>query len=254
MSQTSVGTFAVARLPSLLGMIAGLGLGACAHERVLQPQPGTALAAGTRDVAISEVAGVQVAVDGSDWSGDPSNLTEGFMPVRVTLDNHSGRTLRISYRDFNLQGGTGFRYAALPPVRARQKGAAGRGTLLGEAAYQPAIVYTPLARQESESRFFVAPYMAYAYPGLTPWGHSFPYDPSYTDQFYASWPDRLPTRDMLAKAIPEGAVENNGRISGFIYFQSARSRESAVEFDLSLVDMNEGQAFGQVKIPFAVRK
>jgi hypothetical protein len=216
-----------------------LALAACAHEKVLEPAAGAALAPGHQDVAEVSAAGVTVKVSGDSWRGDPQDLGTLFTPVHVTLENHSGKTLRVSYRDFTLAGGSGFHYAALPPMKAR-------GTVSAREAPSASL------RQASwEHRgFFVAPHYSYLYPGLAPWPGFFAYDPLYYDSIYSRWPERLPTKDMLSEALPEGVVEDGGSVSGFVYFQSVTGRESTVRFEMNLVDASGGQTFGLVAIPF----
>src|SRR5438270_2325880 len=132
---------------------------ACVHEKVLEPGAGAELAPGRANVAEAAAAGVSVKVTGDSWKGDPQNLGTLFTPVRVTLENHSGKTLRVSYRDFALAGGSGFKYAAIPPMKAK-------GTLNSSAATP-----SPTLRQAGwEHRgFMVAPHYSYLYPGLDPW-------------------------------------------------------------------------------------
>jgi hypothetical protein len=59
---------------------------------------------------------------------------------------------------------------------------------------------------------------------------------------------------MLAEALPEGVVQEGGKVSGFLYFEGVANRESRVEFVMNLVDASNGENFGQVSIPFAVSK
>ena len=44
--------------------------------------------------------------------------------------------------------------------------------------------------------------------------------------------------------------QDGGTVSGFVYFQSVTSRESAVQFQMNLVDASDGTAFGVITIPF----
>jgi len=228
----------------IAAVLSVLALEACATEKVLKPAAGASLAPGRQNVAEASAAGVSVKVTGDAWKGDPQDLGTLFTPVRVTLENHSGKTLRVSYRDFTLGGGSGFKYAAIPPMKAR-------GTLSSSAA-RP----SPSLRQASwEHRgFMVAPHYSYLYPGLDPWPGVFAYDPLYYDTIYSRWPERLPTQDMLSEALPEGVVQDGGSVSGFVYFQSVTGRESAVQFEMNLVDASGGEAFGVIAIPFQTAK
>jgi hypothetical protein len=248
-------------------MLASMGMAACATTPVLKPEPGDALAPGKKNTVQANVAGVLVLVDGNAWKGDPPDLGQLFTPVLVTIENHSGKTVRVSYADFNLSGSTGFKYSAIPPMSA--KGQIGWADPSSSKIPIQLAVYEPepgkaalsgrvqLAAWEhgfDHDRFMVAPHFAAFYPGWEAWPYAYPYDPFYYDSLYAYWPEQLPTQDMLSKALPEGAVQDNGKVAGFIYFQGVGNRESSVTFAMNLVDPSNGQSLGQVSIPFAVSK
>jgi len=255
---------------SLFGLVLGsVGIAACATAPVLKPEPGDTLAPGKQNVVQADVAGVRVLVAGNVWKGDPADLGQLFTPVMVTIENNSGKTVRVSYADFNLNGSSGFKYAAIPPIKA--KGQIGQATPSSSkvsfqlASYEPAFGKADLSNRVQlvawggehrfdHDRFMVAPHFSSFYPGWEAWPYSYPYDPFYYNSLYAYWPEKLPTQDMLSKALPEGAVQNNGKVSGFVYFQAVGSRESSVTFAMNLVDATSGQALGQVSIPFAVSK
>jgi hypothetical protein len=238
--------------PAIAAVLSVFALGACATEKVLEPAPGTALAPGHQDVAEMKAAGVTIKVAADSWNGDPQNLGTLFTPVRVTIENQSGKTLRVSYRDFSLSGASGFSYAAIPPIKA--KGTISMRDGQPSPKLQMADWEQPsprLQRTGWEHRgFFVAPHYSYMYPGVDPWVGPFAYDPFYYDNFYGRWPEKLPTQDMLKEALPEGAVQNGGSVAGFVYFQSVTGRESAVKFEMTLVDATTGQSFGLIAIPF----
>jgi len=229
---------------SIAAVLSVLALEACATEKVLEPAAGAALAPGGVNVAEASAAGVTVKVTGDSWKGEPRDLGTLFTPVRVTLENHSGKTLRVSYRDFSLAGGSGFNYAAIPPMKAR-------GTL---NASKTTSAPPPRLVGWEHRGFMVAPHYSYLYPGIEAWAGPFAYDPLYYDNFYSRWPERLPTQDMLSEALPEGTLQDGGSVSGFVYFQSVTGRESAVRFKMDLVDATDGQAFGRLAIPFQTKQ
>src|SRR5712691_10351275 len=207
-------------------------LAGCVHDKVLEPAAGAALVPGRQNVAEQSTSGVNLRVTGDAWKGDPQDLGTLFTPVRVTIENHSGKTLRVSYRDFTLAGASGFHYAAIPPMKAR--GTLGMRKAPSSPTLQP-------ARWEHRG-FMVAPHYSYLYPGLEPWPGVFAYDPLWYDTIYSRWPERRPPKDMLSEALPEGVVQDGGSVSGFVYFQSVTGRESAVQFEMNLVDGSDGQA------------
>ncbi len=242
---------------------------ACSHLPELKPDAGAARAPGNPNLALAEVSGVRVIVSGDAWKGEPRNLAEIFTPVKVTIENQSSRALKVNYQEFALKGASGFAYAAIPPLQAyAPTSRAPRASLKAGVAYvsyQPeGAEKGPAVQQQSppprfapriyHDRFFVAPHLSWYYPGWAPWVYPFPYDPLYYDRFYGYWSEPLPTRDMLAEALPAGAVQNGGHVTGFLYFQGVGSRESRVTFQMDLVDASNNQAFGQVSIPFVVNK
>ncbi len=236
-----------------------LVVSACAHVTTLQPDPAASLAPGTTDVATAQVSGVRVLVSGDKWNADPQNLGDVFTPVQVTIDNNSNRALRLSYEEFKLNGSTGFVHAALPPLKAKGTvNQASRETKrsIVLASYEPASANAPLIvpAQFEHDGFYVAPHMMWGYPGYEAWPGAFPYDPLYYDQYYAYWPEQLPTKAMLSNALLEGAVQNAGKVTGFLYFQPVTSSEQRVSFEMDLIDANNGQTFGHVSIPFDVKK
>jgi hypothetical protein len=191
-----------------------LVLEACVHEQVLQPGAGASLAPGRQDVAETTAAGVTVKVAGDSWKGDPEHLGSLFAPIRVNIQNHSRKPLRVTYQDFSLSGASGFQYAAIPPIKAR---------------------CTVSARNEPSS----------ATSRPAEWEH---------DRFSNWPERRPPTQDMLSEALPEGVVEDGGSVAGVVYFEGVTGRESAVELEMTLVDWNDGQPFGRIAIPFQTRQ
>ncbi len=213
-------------------VLSAFAVGACAHEKVLQPGAGAALAPGLKNVAEAATAGVTIRVTGDSWKGDPQDLQGLFTPLRVTIRNESGKTLRVRYNDFRLSGASGSHYAAIPPEKAQQS------LSVREAPSPPS---PRLARWEPL-------HSSYLYPDA--WAGPFGYEAPYNDQSYLNLPRRGRTQDLLSDALPEAVVQDGGRVAGFVYFQNVTRHESAVEFEMTLADASDGQAFGRVAIPF----
>lgn len=235
----------------LIPLVAAASLLGCATEPVLVPGPGASRPAGAPQVALADVAGVRLWANGDAWKGTPSTLEQVLTPVQVTLENHSGRPIRIAYKDFSLLGSTGFHYAALPPfsLQGTAVSAAGQPGAVIPAAYHPVAPIQPRFRSE---RFLLArPYLGF-YPGFQPWPYGWEWDPFYYDRWYGSWPTPLPTKDMLEEALPEGVVEDGGRVAGFIYFQQTTSKESQVQLQFEVHDAKTGEVLGTGSVPFVV--
>ena len=222
---------------------------ACAFEPVLVPDTG-ANTLGDK-VAFTETQGVRVSVNGDAWRGEPFNLPDVLTPLHVSIENGGPVPLRLAYRDFAIIGESGMRYAALPPLQAESQLPTGRvsGVKLYTVTYRAAPART--APRFHHRRFYVAPHYGYYYPGYPLWASPFPYA-SFGPTPY-SWPQRLPTEDMIAEALPEGVLEPGGHVDGFVYFQGVTQREDHVKFDFKLVDGSTQQQVGEAVVPFLVK-
>jgi hypothetical protein len=223
-------------------------LAACVYEPVLVPDT-NARTVGDH-VAVTQVQGVQMAVDGTAWRGEPMNLPELLTPVHISIDNLGQVPLRLTYRDFGIAGETGMRYTAIPPLQAQvpnsQRDTAPGAIRLSLAAYPAAPQH--VAPRFHHHHFYVAPYYGWYYPGYPTWAAPFPYE--YYGPY--SWPQQLPSQDMIAEALPEGVLQPGGHVDGFLYFQGVYGREEHVRFDMRLVDANSGATVGTAYIPLRV--
>jgi hypothetical protein len=57
---------------------------------------------------------------------------------------------------------------------------------------------------------------------------------------------------MLAKGIPEGVLEPEGRISGFLYFEKLPDNLDRITFEADLINARTGVTLGTVRIPFVI--
>lgn len=240
------------KLLGAMGVLAALGLFGCVTEPVLVPGAGAQIASGSETVAYAARDGVQVWVDGAAWAGTPVNLAELMTPINVTLENHTQQPLRVAYADFALVGASGFRYPAMPPLPGQKavSSAEPAAGLVVLADFHPRRHALPPPRFHPRG-FYIAPHFHYWWPGALVWNLTFPYDPAYYGRW--NWPAPLPSDDMLALALPEGVLQVGGRVQGFVYFQGVASRERRVSFELNLVNASDGQAFGKLEVPLAVR-
>lgn len=229
------------RLVSTLLAAAALAAG-CVTTPRLEPLASTPTT--PKGAPLAEDAGIRLVAHGDAWRGVPSDLERVLTPVRVRLENHSDRPLRVDVADFMLVGASRFEYAALSGQQLSDASLTGVGGSGGEA-YE-------------------------SWRGV-PWGPGFYgfrgrgfhgrgwfnplYDPFYGP--YASWyapaPEPLPTRDMIRAALPQGTLQPGGVMTGFLYFQSVGEREHQVTLRARLVDARTGEAFGTLDIPFEVR-
>lgn len=82
----------------------------------LYPAPRADKLSGRRGAAEENDSQTRVVVQTAAWPGD-TRLLERATPLRVTVENHGGDPLTVSYHDFVLEGHEQT-YAALPPVGA----------------------------------------------------------------------------------------------------------------------------------------
>lgn len=218
----------------------------------LSPAPGVATKAGTADVAVSEIDGVSVSVQANAWQGDPT-VRARVEPIRVTIENNSDMPIRVRYSDFALIGAGGRVYAALPPFRVE-------GQILNPrlaAGYMPFDMPGFVYR-----RFYVAPYFGPLYPRLPVFMRPYYfYDPFYYDFYYMDLANAIrPTVEMLSLALPEGVIEPDGAVEGFLYFERVGRDVRMVTYREDLVAVGSGEGntgaagaeFGQISIPFTV--
>lgn len=221
----------------LFGLLLTAG---CARGPEIRPAPEARVVPGEEKGAVGLADGVRMVAKGDTWSGRPGNLEEILTPIEATIENRSGKPIQIRYNNFVLVSPAGFRSYALPPHKI-------------EATTEEPVPTTPLTPGFFHRDFYVAPYHRPFYgPHLRAWSDPFFFDPLYYRRHYARWPVELPTDDMLRKAIPEGVLEDNGRVSGFFYFQNIGEDISRFSVNAELVNAETGETFGMVSIPFVV--
>ncbi len=218
-----------------------VALVACAHQRVVEQSSGTARA------AVAEVNGVRVMASADSWEGKGSRSAHQFTPIQVTIENHSGRNLRVAYHDFSLTDRSGAQYLPLVAMKDKSHEAL-HGSLMASAPYQPMAVYVPTNEPcGRQDRLVNAPYQTYSYAGPLPAGNVFPYASTSGD----SWcPEQLPTPQMVTAALAEKPLANDTRAAGFVYFQAQGDRGSPGQLTMNLVDAASGQSFGRVELNF----
>lgn len=206
----------------------------------LEPAPAANEAAFAEEAAVARVNGVQMMVQVDTWPGDPG-VTENVTPVQVSIDNNSGKSLRIAYSKFALISPSGVRYSAIPPYNI--EGTVDQVELAG--------TYAPIAAPRfTYSDFYVAPLYDPIYD-IGVYDDPFYYDMGYYDAYYGYWDNTpLPTEAMLERALPEGVLMSGGSVTGFLYFEKVDPDEvDRVRFRADLEDLEAGYTFGEIRIP-----
>ena len=221
-----------------------IALIACAH----QPAKPVAQESSGATTAVAEANGVRVLASADSWEGKRSRSAHQFTPIQVTIENHSGRALRVAYQDFSLTDRAGAQYLPLLAMKDKSYQAL-HGSLMASAPYQPMAVYAPTSEPcGRQDRLVDAPYQAYSYAGPLPAGNVFPYASTSGD----SWcPEQLPTPQMVTAALAEKPLPNDARAEGFVYFQAQGDRGAPGQLTMNLVDAVTGQPFGRAELRFA---
>lgn len=222
-------------------------LQSCAAEPpALRPAPGANILVDDGSAATASADGITVIAEPDRWPGRV-DIEEIVTPMQVTIRNESDYNLRIRYSDFALVSGPGMRLAALPPYEVE-------GTVTApQLSGQYGIVHSPAFRAYN---FRIAPYYRSIYPTLSPYAFSpFYADPFYYSYYYPHWRSYridLPTPEMLRRVLPEGVLEPNGELQGFLYFENVDNlpADTEVSFHAELTDATSGQRFAMLQIPF----
>ena len=220
-----------------ISLLIGLALIVSGCAATLEPAPEAYRVGGIGRSAAASAAGVYIVASAEAWRGCPTDLRGVVTPMLVTVDNANGtRPVIIRYNHFALETDAGARLAAVPPFQ-----------ITGSVIEPVRMSYYPRAG------FHVAPYLSPYYPGWSAFHGPFVYDPFYYDRYFPTFARvRLPTNDMIQRALPEGAIDPGGRIAGFVYFEEIPKHTKAVTFVAALVEAGTSTEFGVVRIPFVV--
>ncbi|MFZ5441142.1 MAG: hypothetical protein ACOZQL_14125 [Myxococcota bacterium] len=238
----------------VMTLLCGVALFACTPRLdPVGPVPGA------ERFAFVEAEGVRLWASGSSWDGQPANLEEFLTPVLVTIENVSGRQLRLTPADLTLVGSSGMHYAALPPLKADVRSELGLEGQVVLADYHRAVPVRPAPRPHPghappPKRFWVVRPWVPFHVGVPLWPAPWPWwSVHWHTTHYAQWPVPLPSDDMIRRALPEGVLDDGGTVSGFVYFPQLGARERTVKLELKLADATTGTEWGVARVQFLVR-
>lgn len=215
---------------ALLLAITAVAAIACATE--LRPAPEATTAPGPGEGAVARDAGVEVEARVKAWRWAPLGLDSELTPVLVEIDNGSEHPLRLRYEDLSLVDGSGRSYAALPPFDIDTE------------------VTMPVRHAYGLRGFHVASHLGPYYPDAAVYPFV-RYGPYYESYYPSLSRIELPTAEMVIRALPEGVIDPDGGVAGFVYFEHVEDpAEGRVDFRFRLVDAETKQGFGEVGIPF----
>lgn len=226
-----------AKIGWMIGLATAIGLAlGCATD--LKPAPeAREVVAGPGLGAAEEVAGIRTEARVQAWGWSPRRLDRELTPVLVKIRNQSERPLRVRYSDFVLEDPEGQRYAALPPYDIDAK---------VSERIRPAYAYSSFHVAPHIGHYYSPYYFGHHHPGA--FGH---YRPYFGTHYSSLQRVQLPTNDMLARALPEGVIDPDGNVAGFLYFEEVEEpAQGRVMFRFSLVEADTKEQFGEIEIPF----
>jgi hypothetical protein len=213
---------------------------ACEHRQALRPAAGTVRPGELPDAVRQSQHDVRVIAQSRHWPGK-ADVKDAITPMRIIIQNKSQNALQIRYSDFTIIAPNRVSYAAVPPRQVM-------GAVKDGVSIRPAFQRTG---------FYSAPYYGDYYAGsdIPAYGGPFPYDAPYYDTYYQYWQrfEKLPTPEMLARALPEGVIAPGGSLDGYLYFAKIRQEHrTTVTLQVRLRTANDNQPFVSVSMPFIV--
>jgi hypothetical protein len=189
--------------------------------------------------ASANADGVTVIARAQAWQWNPTNLSNQATPILLELENNSDRAVAVRYNHIWLTDADGHRFNVMPPYDVN-------GTVT-----QSFEVQNPFY---GFNRFTVAPYLSRWYPRFGRYAGTFGYDASYYSPYMTAYQRvRLPTADMVQRALPEGVLEAGGRAGGFVYFEALHRDAQTLTLSVDVVDAATNAPVGTARIPFIAR-
>jgi hypothetical protein len=214
-----------------------LVLPACREGTELEP-PETGPFEPMDEQATREMAGVRMTVDGDAWPGDV-RVKDLVTPIKLDIDNASGRPLRIRFSNFALLGAYD-RYSVLPLFTFERVG----------DRYLMVEGYAPVALPEfSYEEYYVTEQYRPAFPGIATYDRALVLDDAYYGRYMRTWEELpLPIDDMRKRGLPEGVLPADSSLSGFLFFEGLHPGEEKLHFLAQLQDAETHDYFGAIRI------
>jgi hypothetical protein len=224
----------------LAAAVAVAGAAGCSRTIAkLSPAPGTLAASGPGQGAMATAAGVQVVARAQAWQWGPSNLNTEVTPLLLEMQNNGDRPVSIRYNHISLTDAEGHRFNVMPPYD------------IDATVSEPLRIENPYYGFD---RFALAPYLRRWYPRFSIYDGAFAYDPAYYAPYITRYREiRLPTPEMVQRALPEGVLSPGGRAAGFVYFEPLHRDARTLTLSVDIVDARSGTSLGAATIPFVAR-
>lgn len=187
----------------------------------LKPAESAHEVAGMTNAAQATDNHVQVIAQTTNWPSG-AKVLEKVEAVRVRITNNGDQPLQIRYGNIRLVAKDGSTYAAIPPFAIHGSVPTREMAVVGD----PLFMY---------SGYMTAPYYYGVYPNIVLYDGPFAYDAGYYDTYAPYWTsEALPTPEMIAWALPEGVLQPQGYVDGYVYFQRVPSDKKQVRLDAVL--------------------
>ena len=191
------------------------------------------------------VAGMVEVTLGTDmWDGEdvvPENVT----PIQVTIDNANEKPIVINYNKFALVNTDGEKYYPMPlyAVDLEMK------QLIMDKDFEmfPKPIY-------EYDNYFLYPIYDPVYTGVEFTQYAYEIDPEIQAKFidWDTMDADLPTQEMRTKALPEGVLDIDGIVSGFLYFEQVDPNDDKVTFMFDIVDAETGEKIDTALLQYYV--
>ncbi len=182
---------------------------------------------------------------GSDmWDGKdevPKNVT----PLRITIDNGGEDPIIVRYNGFELNNSEGYEYSALPLYQM--------DTELEKLIVDKDVRVIPEPYYEFNNHF-IYPIYGPIYTGIETTQYDYIIDQEIQEKFlkWETMNADLPTQEMRRKALPEGILDRDGIVSGFLFFEKVRPTDDVVDLEFDIINARTGETKDTIEIPFYV--
>lgn len=217
--------------------LAALGLAAagCASQDKLEPAATAMPAPGVGDAAIAQASGVAITASANAWRG-AEVVNEAMTPIRVGIENNSGRPLWVRLDALTLSSDEGERVAAIAPQNVQ-------ATIMNYRIAGPVPPHVDTGGHKVSPEFSTS-HSRHPIPST---GYVAP-----VERRYSADPADISTDELARSALREGTIPDGGRASGFVYFADLPLDAERATLHYQLIDASTGAAFGSIAIPFVV--
>lgn len=199
------------------------------------------LATAASGETVAGTVAVEVVAETGAWPTDEP-IEPSILAVKVRIENHGEKALKLRYRDLALIGFSGDRYSALPIHDLLLA-----GVKPGDKAKNKVSVAVPKFAQIS---FRIAPAYSEIFPNSEAYPSHFGETRDNTENRHSQWTsERKPTLGMFARLLPEGVLGAGGYVSGFLYFQRVDGWERGLRFELAVVAADADEVAAMVNVP-----